>query len=39
MRERRARAGGRLEIATRPGEGFVVAASVPVSVGASGGRA
>ncbi len=33
MRERLERAGGRLEVVTRPGEGFAVAVSVPVSNG------
>jgi signal transduction histidine kinase len=36
MRQRLERAGGRLEIVTRPGEGFAVAASVPMSGGANG---
>ena len=39
MRERLERAGGRLEVVTRPGEGFSLAASVPVAIGADGGRA
>jgi signal transduction histidine kinase len=39
MRERLERAGGRLEVVTRPGEGFAVAASVPVANGVGGGRA
>ncbi len=36
MRERLERAGGRLEITTRPGQGFAVAASVPWPSGSGG---
>jgi signal transduction histidine kinase len=36
MRERLERAGGRLEVVTRPGEGFAVAASVPWPGGSGG---